>query len=74
MSRWDYLPVPYGGFRKAFAKKPLSVQLLVCWLLASPWIVFGIVSTQRWALALGALWVLVSLISLAQRRRAIRQP
>jgi hypothetical protein len=72
MSRWDSFPRVAGG--KALAKKPLSVQLPVCWALATPWIVFGIVSTQRWTLALGALWILVPLVSLARRRRAARQP
>jgi len=67
MSRWDYFPYVGGG--KALAKKPLSVQLPVCLALATPWIVLGIVSTQQWALALGALWVLAPLVSLARRRR-----
>jgi hypothetical protein len=72
MSRWDYFPYVGGG--KALAKKPLSVQLPVCLALASPWLVLGIVSTQRWALVLGGVWVVVPLVSMGRRRRAPRQP
>jgi hypothetical protein len=70
MSRWDYFPYVGGG--KALSKKPLSVQLAVCWAMASPWIVLGILSTQRWALALGILWVILPLVSLARQRRTRR--
>ena len=71
-SRWDYFPYVASG--KKLAKKPLSVQLLVCWAFATPWIVGGIVTPQRWALALGAMWILAPFVSLARRRRGTKKP
>jgi hypothetical protein len=72
MSRWDYFPYVGGG--KALAKKPLSVQVLVCSALATPWIILGLASTQRWALVLGAMWLVIPLVSRIRQRRASRDP
>jgi hypothetical protein len=67
VSRWDYFPYVSGG--KALSSRPFSVQFAVCWALAVPWLIIGSLSAHRWALALGVVWVILPLVSLARRGR-----
>ena len=63
-------PGLYGRVGKEMAKKPFRVQLLFFWALGTFWIVSGVVvrSTRVWAVALGALFLVVPFVSLARQR------
>lgn len=56
---------------RAIRRQPFRVRLLVCWAFAAFWIAMGLFvgGTDYWAIGVGACFLIVPFITLAQQRK-----
>jgi hypothetical protein len=62
-------PRPFTRVGRELARRPFRFRLLFCWASGVFWIAVGVVGhTMVWAVALGVVFLITPLVSLARQR------